>query len=252
MKTYIYDNTFSSLMSLISYLIEVDQIPDDIKNEKKYIQNLLDEPVYLNLKEKELINSLKKKIPNNLFHTLYYVYLSEEKNKEMIIYEFVKKTLLYKNQIMHYLNIDCVYKVNKIANYVSRENHRMKGFLRFKKMSNFYYAEIEPTNNIIYILINHFKTRLSNEYWIIKDNKRNIYAIYDKKKVKIMNEKEIVKLNLAKDEREEAIENLWKTFFKTVTIKERKNRKCQMNFMPKKYWKNMLEMEDNYERDNKK
>ena len=43
---------------------------------------------------------------------------------------------------------------------------------------------------------------------------------------------------------EEFIEDLWKTFFKTVAIKERENLKCQRNFMPKRYWENMIEMED--------
>ena len=40
------------------------------------------------------------------------------------------------------------------------------------------------------------------------------------------------------------MEELWKSFFKTIAIKERVNKKCQQNFMPKKYWKNILEMED--------
>ena len=31
-------------------------------------------------------------------------------------------------------------------------------------------------------------------------------------------------------------------FFKTISIKERKNPRCQMQFMPKKYWKNLLEV----------
>ena len=32
--------------------------------------------------------------------------------------------------------------------------------------------------------------------------------------------------------------------FKTIAIKERENKKCQMSFMPKKYWHNIIEMED--------
>lgn len=244
MKIYIYEGTFSSLISLISYLIKLKQIPYDIKSEKDYILNLLDKPVYLKLKQKELIDLLKKNVPSHFFNTLYYVYLSNENNKEMLIYNFIKTALVYKEQTKNYLNIECVNKVYKIANYVSRENHRMKGFLRFKKMKNFYYGEIEPTNNIIYILVNHFKKRLSNEYWIIKDKKRKIYALYDKKKVLFLNEKDIVNLNLDKETNEDFIEDLWKSFFKTISIELRENKKCQMNFMPKKYWNNIIEMED--------
>ena len=41
---------------------------------------------------------------------------------------------------------------------------------------------------------------------------------------------------------EDEYEKMWKTFIKAVTIKERKNLRCQRNFMPKKYWKNLLEV----------
>ena len=56
-------------------------------------------------------------------------------------------------------------------------------------------------------------------------------------------ENDVIKLNLDLSNEEALFEDLWKTFFKTVAIKERTNLKCQMNHAPKKYWKNMLEME---------
>ena len=40
------------------------------------------------------------------------------------------------------------------------------------------------------------------------------------------------------------MEELWRVFFQTIAIKERKNLRCQQSFMPKKYWQDMLEMED--------
>ena len=40
------------------------------------------------------------------------------------------------------------------------------------------------------------------------------------------------------------IEELWKDFYKIIGINERKNDRCRMNFMPKKYWKYMIEMSD--------
>ena len=43
---------------------------------------------------------------------------------------------------------------------------------------------------------------------------------------------------------EENFEDLWKTFFDTIGIKERENKRCQTNNMPKKYWQYMIEMED--------
>ena len=34
----------------------------------------------------------------------------------------------------------------------------------------------------------------------------------------------------------------WKLFVRTIEIKERRNPRCQMNMMPKRYWHNMNEL----------
>lgn len=38
-------------------------------------------------------------------------------------------------------------------------------------------------------------------------------------------------------------ETLWKTYHKAMSIESRKNERCQRNFMPKKYWKRLSEMD---------
>ena len=43
-------------------------------------------------------------------------------------------------------------------------------------------------------------------------------------------------------EEEKQFQKLWKTFFETIAIDERKNTRLQMQFMPKKYWKDLVEM----------
>ena len=37
-------------------------------------------------------------------------------------------------------------------------------------------------------------------------------------------------------------QELWKVFHKSIAIKERSNKNLQMQHMPKKYWKNIIEM----------
>ena len=59
-----------------------------------------------------------------------------------------------------------------------------------------------------------------------------------------LNDEDIKELNLNINDNELEIESLWKSFFNTIGIKERKNYKTQRNFMPKRYWKYMIEMED--------
>ena len=103
---------------------------------------------------------------------------------------------------------------------------------------------MEPTNNVLFLVSSHFQKRLKNEYWMIKDTKRRIISIYDKKNFYIVAEEEL-KSRITKESKDEKkIEELWKLFYKTIGITERKNDRCRMNFMPKKYWKFMTEMRD--------
>jgi len=244
-STYLYDGTFSSLLALISILVDLKNNPDDIKSERKYEPNLLDTPVYLDLGNlEEKIKILKNKISVNVFHTVYYAYLSVNPKKELIIYYFIKNAIKYKDEVYFHRNLKCVNETLKISQNVSREAHHMKGFLRFKQMKNCYYAEINPTNDVIGIVADHFKKRLKEDCWVVKDVNRGKYAIYDLKDVMYIGEEDIKSINLNLAEKEEEFEKLWKTFFQTIAIKERKNLKVQMSFMPKKYWNYILEMED--------
>jgi len=243
---YIYDGGFISFISLVVELLKRKIIPDDIKLADSYEIGLFDKEVFLEVEsEKQNIELIKKKLSKEALYCIYNVFLSNNKNKEMIIYDFLINYFKYKNKVFGMIRIDSVNESIKISKYVREETHKLKGFLRFKKMkNNFYYGEISPTNNVIGFLSNHFRKRLKEDCWIIKDTNRGIYAIYDKKKVIYLTNNEVISLNLESSDSEELIEDLWKTFHKTVAIASRENRRCQQNFMPKKYWKNMLEMEN--------
>ncbi|MDE5539720.1 MAG: TIGR03915 family putative DNA repair protein, partial [Bacilli bacterium] len=154
-------------------------------------------------------------------------------------------SLIYKNKIFYMHKISWVNNALKISKYVSRENHKLKGFLRFKELkSGALYAEISPTNNILPILVKHFRARLKNEYWLIKDTKRNILAIYDKKEVYLVDGEYFNFIIDDYSEYEENIQDMWKSFYKTIGIESRKNDRCRRNFMPKKYWKYIIEMSE--------
>ena len=248
-KIYLYYGTFSTLMDLITQLLAFKTKPLNICNQNNYLPSLLDETIELKLDNNFDISKIK--VTKNILKTIYYVYLSTDEHKELIIYYFLLNGLKYQDKIFTMRNLKCVNSTLKIAKYVSNENHKLKGFLRFQELENhILYAEISPTNNVLELLSIHFMKRLKNEYWIIKDVGRNMYSIYDKKKYYIIADENINLKTLGAIEKEKEVENLWVTFFNTIGIKERKNNRCQMNFMPKKYWKYIIEMEGAYEKSN--
>lgn len=254
MKTsdiYIYDGTFPSLLNLINDLLKRNIKPFDICGNENDAPTLLNNVITLELNPNFDIKEIK--LSSSILKTIYYVYLSEEEHKELIIFYFLLNAQKYQDKIFLMRNLKCVTKVLKIAKYVSNENHKLKGFTRFKEINNhILYAEISPTNNILPLLSNHFANRLKNEYWIIKDIERNIYSIYDTKKYYIISGKNINLKDITIDDTEQEIENLWQSFFDTIGIEARKNIRCQMNFMPKKYWKYITEMRKYNEESNNK
>lgn len=251
-QIYIYKNTFQNLLNLIDTLIEMDIRPFNIKN-TLYAPTLLEQPIYLANKEKQNITKkYQKLVGNTILKISYYVFLSTEENKELIIYYFLLNSLKYKEKTIYRRNLKCVEKALKISRYVSKEAHRFKGFTRFTELkSHVLYATIHPENDILELLSNHFKERLKNQYWIIKDMNRDKLSIYDKNHFYIVNQSDFNLLDLSISENEEKIEKMWKSFYKTIGIKERQNERCRRNFMPKKFWKYMLEVRDELEKGNK-
>lgn len=241
---YIYDGTFISLLTLINYLIKNKIKPYDIKDES-YIPSLLEETFYPKLFDDTLVERIIDKIGIFSFKIVYYVFLSNNKNKELLIYYFLLNSLKYKEKICYMRNLKCVSECLKISQYVTRENHKYKGFVRFKELNNkVLYSEIEPENDILFLLCTHFKERLKNERWIINDLRRGIVGVYDKKKLYILDDTSFIDKTLKLSDEENGYQEMWKEFYKTIGIKERKNDRCRMNFMPKKYWKHILEMEE--------
>lgn len=242
---YIYKNNFFDLIYLIDYLIKHSIVPNNIKDEA-YSPTLLDNVINLNLNyEENIIKKIINNIDKNIFRILLLVFLSNDDSRELIIYYFYKNYLKYGIRIINMYNLKCVSKSLNISKYVSNEVHKYKGFVRFKELeNNILYAEIEPINNILILLSNHFKKRLKNEYFIIKDKKREIFSIYNKNNYCIVNDNDfkLITNKLSIDELE--YQKLWTSFYKTIGIESRRNDKCRMNFMPKRYWKYLIEMSD--------
>ncbi len=240
---YLYDGSFTNLLNLCYLLIQKRIIPANIKSDE-YEPNLLEKVFKLDIDNNANIDWFLQIFSKRIFKTVYYLFISNDKNKEIIIYYFLVHSLKYKDKIYYMRNLKSVSKALQIEKYVGRENHKFKGFLRFKELeNNCLYAEINPENDILFILTKHFQRRLNSEYFIIKDVRRKILSIYDKKDFYIVSEDEFKPIiNLSTNE--EDIQDLWKSFYKTVGIKERKNDRCRMNFMPKKYWQYIIEVSD--------
>ncbi len=242
-KTYIYDGTFDGLLTIVFDCYSSKTLPQNIIKEATYSTNFLDNTIFIQSdyeKSERVFKGIEKNIGYSTLYNSYYAFLSNEKDKEINILKYLCNGFDIGPKINNMLTISYVYKVISLKRRVYGECHRFKGLLRFIEINNnLFYSSIHPDNNIIEPLGHHFIQRLPSQNFIIHDKNRNLCFLYNGKTYKIEQINNFTLPNIS--EKEKNYQELWKSFFKSVTIDERINRKCQMQFMPKKYWKDLIE-----------
>ncbi|MBE6072074.1 MAG: DNA metabolism protein [Clostridium butyricum] len=241
----IYDSTFEGLLTCIyeGFYMRNTAITNIYSNTTNFIPSLFDNIVNINtdmLKFKKVKSAIVNKIDSLCLKKIYIVYSSNYENKDYIIYKYLKTAFNIGPDVHLFLNLDEVRIIDVINKRVNLEIHRLRGFIRFNYIDNkFLYSSISPDNDILEFLGDYFKERFTNEYWIINDTSRNKAIIYDKCNYELVEFSSLdsQKLSLYKDN----YQNLWKAYFKSTAIEERRNLKLQLRMMPKRYWKNILE-----------
>ncbi len=242
MVRYIYDGSFDGFLSVI-YACYYHKIPEAIENECSYNFNILYEDKVIEtdmVKSTKVYKAILEKISEDTLIHVYQAFLSEVPGIELKLYKYIQMGFKIGNKVNDLLSDRTVNEVQKYSARVAFETHRFLGLVRFQEFNGILYAAIEPTYNILQLIGDHFKARLTNEKWIIHDVRRKISIVYEDNEW-IIRDFKFEKLE-SREEEELFYQNLWKVFHKTVAIKERSNERLQMQHMPKKYWKNLIEM----------
>lgn len=242
MQTLIYDGSFEGLLSAVFYIYEYKLTDAHIyRNEAP--PALFGNTVVVDsdlAKAERVWNGLAKLLSSEGLNTIYSSYLADTLQEENNILAYMRYAFSAgKNIEADYSNF-AVLRAQQVARMVSRERHRMKAFVRFMLTKDgIYYAHIEPDFNVLPLIKSHFENRYADQRWIIYDHKRNYGLYYD------LNKTETITLHFSQtgsnmainfDENEEAYQNLWRQYFKSVNIADRKNMKLHIQHVPRRYW----------------
>lgn len=241
MSNYYYDGSFDGLLTVI-YVAYNDRESKMLRVNAKAEQLILaldDIHIITDFsKARRVEKSICEKLSQNFLNNIRTCFLSNDKNKDTVIIHTVYKALKYGEEILNSLDEHAFY-MNKLVKQVLNERHRYLGLLRFKEMKDgIMFSTIEPKNNVLPILISHFKNRMKREKFVIFDKGRKMIAYYDGNKVEIVF---VESLKIEWSDEEIEYSELWKTFHKSISIKERENKKLQQSNIPKYYWKHLIE-----------
>lgn len=246
-----YDGCFMGLLSSIFEIYECRLIQVNIVKQGYAMQDVFAERRCVDTnKEKagRVWKGLKKKISATALRQLYWYFLSEENGFENKLYRYIAYAFSNTESIEQDYTNETVLRIVQTVKKVGREKHRMEAFVRFQlTKDNIYYATVEPDFNVLPLIAPHFKSRYADQNWIIYDLKRK-YGIYYNKHSELVEE---ITINWEHSDAtisgdifqpgEEMYQLLWKDYFKSTGISERKNMKLHIQHVPKRYWKYLTE-----------
>lgn len=208
-------------------------------------QNLFEQVFCIEI-DKEKANRVDKKIKKILspynYHEVKISILSGLENKYTIIFNYLVKVINENRDISENFADSDMYLYNILLKKIHLERHRFLGYIRFSKTSSgVYYAKYSPDNNITSLIFSHFIKRFSIQPFIIHDTKRNIFALHSgSKNIIVEGEFDLNILGNTSDN----FASLFKTYYNSVTIKERANRKLMLTYLPLRYNKYLVEKDE--------
>lgn len=251
MLQYSYDGTFPGLLTVIFQSYSTKQWPDAIINPRE-TGVLFGETVYVQTDESKasrVWEGIKKYGGLLTCEQLFHAFLSLDENVELIILDYCKELFSQKVCIATNFANQSVLKVSQLEKKVLREAEHTLMFLRFEKATDgTWFAPVSPKYDILPLITGHFRSRFADQPWLIYDTKRSYGFYFDTKKleqIEIDNPAFNVisgQLNTnATHPDEDQWQEMWKTYFKQIAIRERTNLRCQQNLMPKRFWKYLTE-----------
>ena len=254
MIIFVFDNTFEGLLTSVFEAYSRRVFPDALFLEGEPLPLFHDEVFTVITEEekaKRVWRGLQKKLSSGALSCLAQCWLAEEAETPMLLFRYIRKAIDAPRSIETNFADPDVLEFSRMWKRVDWERLRMLQFIRFQKAADgTFFAAVEPEKNALPLAIDHFKDRFADQPWLIYDIKRDYGFYYDLKEVRQVTFEEgsreghLVTGMLDEslmDKDEKLFQQLWKTYFKAICIKERLNPRKHKQDMPVRYWKHMTE-----------
>lgn len=252
MKVFVYDKTFEGLLTAVFEAYYRKSFPDLLAAGHEPLPLFYDEVVTVYTEDEKVSRvwkGLQKKLSASALSMLATVWLSELPGIDMLLFRYIRKAVDAPRSIEVNFGDSDVLELSKIWKKVNQERHRVVQFTRFQKCADdTYFAPFEPLFNVLPLVTEHFRDRFADQKWVIYDLKREYgyyYDLFEVTEVSFENKP----LNLSRGkldpvllaEDEQLFQQLWKEYFRSVTIRERLNPKLHRQNMPARFWKYLTE-----------
>ena len=243
---YLYDNTFDGLLTCFYEHVYTEKA-DSILPLQKDVQLSLGRQTQVQTdltKSEKVAKAIEKKISPAALRRAYNAWLTAEDGKEMDVLRYVFLGFKLGREVDRLHGSETVRRIDLLNHKVSWEADRILGILRFSVIQSpqgeVLYASLAPNCDLIQTIMPHFLNRFREEPFIIHDVGRE--------KAAFASEGSWVMRSLSKDfsplytKDEQQYQELWRGYFRTAAIDQRRNPALQKQFIPTRYWQYLTEM----------
>ena len=254
MTVFVYDKTFEGLLTAVFDAYSRRSFPDLLLAEGEPFPLFYDEAVTIctdDAKVDRVWKGLQKRLSAMALSVITVTWLSELPETDMLLFRYIRKAIDAPRTIELNFGDPDVLEVSKVWKKVTNERLRVIQFLRFQKaVDGTFFAAVKPVYNVLPLTLAHLKDRFADQKWLIYDMKRRYgfyYDLHTVEEVTFDDDGQAAHLitgmldESLMDKDEKLFQQLWKTYFKAICIKERLNPRKHKQDMPVRYWKHMTE-----------
>jgi len=240
-----YDGSFAGFLCCVHYVFKRKQMPQFILTSEQ-AENSLFSGFYIETDEqlaRRIELRLQRKLRKDNFHFIKKGFFSSLENKEICLLQVIEIALDCQDSLRSHTYQPVIDTLYRALRMFDREIGHYCGFVRFSEVNHYLIATIKPQYCILPWLLPYFVKRYGKQSFGIYDQTHQLLGLSEEGNVSIRQVSAEIDLAITEDELQ--IQKQWQLFFKTVAIEERENKRAQMNHMPKRYWDQLTEFQNN-------
>ncbi len=251
MRVFIYDRSFEGLLTVVFEAFRRRTFPDRLSGPDDPPPLLAEEVVTVAAdpdKAARVWTGLEKKLSRLALTQVLAAWLTEEAAAAELVVRYLRAVLTGTRET-DFAHPD-VLALQRLGRAVAHETERLRQFIRFQKTADgVYFAAASPIYNVLPLALPHFRDRFADQKWVLYDLRRGYGFYYDRETITEIDffrpvdpaSGQLAAGELA--EGEAALQEAWRAYFQAVSIEQRANPRLQRQFMPKRFWPLLTEMQ---------
>lgn len=252
---YLYDGTPEGLYSAIFAAYARKQDPSEVIPEDEFQPRLLQDAVRIPTDEGHALRvsqGIRKRLGARTQRQAQKCSLSGKDGAGTALYRFVRYALDEaagkKGAPVNNISHPCVKPFFDAVRGVDNECEKIRQFARFQHLKGegqeVWFARVNPRDAVIPLVMGHFVERFNIQPFILYDEVHGVAGVWDGQCTHLVRTSDEALTLPGPDATEAVMQDAWREFYRTLSVDARYNPELRRKMMPKRFWKNLTEMQD--------